>query len=255
MYNKDMKKLISLFLILLILLPQTVYANSAAPDPFAVTILVKGYEEVEEIVIKDDGGAYIGSVDSRSLESALKTRRSHERLIRSHMPAERFLLEVRLKDGTSFATELTDRIEYGEYILDAGSGTFAAGEITGKRMSAADKFIYAGVILAALIVTLFVESAVAFLMGIRPLRHVIGVNLLSNLSMNFLLLALYDFVPVNAFLMVVACEAAVVMIEYFFYRRRYPDYSKGKIVSFTALANLASYLAYWVILWLMYLNA
>ncbi len=109
-----------------------------------------------------------------------------------------------------------------------------------------------GKYLMALLLTLIIEGSIAYLFGLRTVQALLAVamiNVITNLPLNYVILVLgYLGIPAP-FLLVVALEILVVVVEWrlFVYIFREP---KGRFLVLSLLANTASFLVgvllYWI---------
>lgn len=99
--------------------------------------------------------------------------------------------------------------------------------------------------LVRVVVTLAVELGMAWLFdfdGKRQRKLILRVNLLTQVGLNLLLWAWYFFDgPLAAMLRLVLAELVVLVVEGAVYLRRLRiDESRGRVIAYTILANLAS---------------
>jgi hypothetical protein len=105
--------------------------------------------------------------------------------------------------------------------------------------------------LLALWLTLIIEGSIAYLVGLRGRDYILAVamiNVITNLSLNYLILVL-DHLGLDAtFMLVVLLEIGVVMVEWqllvYVFRR-----PKGQFLIASSLANAASFLIGWLLFW------
>jgi hypothetical protein len=97
--------------------------------------------------------------------------------------------------------------------------------------------------LLALLLTLIIEGSVAYLLGLRKNQHILAValvNVITNLTLNYLILVL-GFLNADASLaLIVVLEIVVVIVEWqmLVYVFRNP---KGRFLIISILANTMSF--------------
>ena len=95
-------------------------------------------------------------------------------------------------------------------------------------------------VLFASTITVIVETLIGRCFRLKPLGHIVKMNLLSNVIFNF---AVWDFADMRGFpygWTVAAGEVLVVVCEYFWLRRVYRETPRKRIFIFTLTANAAS---------------
>ncbi len=143
----------------------------------------------------------------------------------------------------------TPRHYYGDITYDAASGAVEAPQPADASKDGdpmADKIIYSFVIVLMLmilaVVTMLIELGIAALFRLKPVWHVLWVNLISNLVFNTSLLYFcwlrYPPLPYVPF--VAAGEAAVMLIEFLIYTRIYRERKAGVLLVYSVVANLVS---------------
>lgn len=105
----------------------------------------------------------------------------------------------------------------------------------------------------ALVLTIVIETAVAYVMGVRKSRDyllIILANIMTNVSLNYLHLVLFKFWGTSAtLLMYMAGELMVVCVEYMIYKRHLE--SPVDPLKLAAVSNVISFTG--GLLWKSYL--
>lgn len=105
--------------------------------------------------------------------------------------------------------------------------------------------------LLALLLTLVIEGCVTYLLGLRKSQYILAVaaiNVITNLTLNYLILVL-GYLNINiTFVLIVALEILVVIVEWqmLVYVFRGP---KGRFLAISTLANAASFLIGLLFFW------
>ncbi len=239
-----MKKRLCMLLIaalLVLLVPHVASAN--APIPWAIEIACSNIEEgtqVDVVVLKEDG----------------TTRTQHaedpQRGIFLSFDSDEtsFYIVCTAPDGTETRSETVELAEYGQYRFDGATNRLTRD---GSWYSRKDKNSCSnGILWALLLVLLFVlalgltllfEFLVALCFGIRPKKYVFIINLIINPVMNLLLFLLAAFDPDLWFYCTAlgVLELVAVVLEFLFYRRKYPQYTGVRLFFFSLTANVVSF--------------
>ncbi len=127
---------------------------------------------------------------------------------------------------------------------DAATGIVTAGEPEEEEMTGGQLLLSILLIPLICIVTVLVEVLVALPFKVRPKRFIALITALTNLVMNISILSIGYRVgrrwPYDA--VIVAFELLAVIVEYLIYSRIVKDASKGRILAYTIVANIASFL-------------
>lgn len=237
--SKPLRRLALLLAVvtLLCLAPGSARAN-AAHDPYWKTVTLSNAEEVASIALYVDGAE-----GSFHLHQTYAGDHAREQTIHFQRPddVKRFYIEVTLDDGAVRTSEPADATGYDQkFTYDVKANTL-------KEKTNATGWLYLPLVLLGLILalalplgfTVLVEFLAAIPFRLKPYRHVVLINLVTNSVMNVLLYIL----RLNGMgLWIVALlEAAVVLAEYLFYTRKYKDHPKGKLLLFSLIANALSW--------------
>ena len=238
--SKPLRRLALLLAVvtLLCLAPGSARANAPAPDPYRKTIILSDTSEVTSIAVYVDGpdGSF------RLLET-FESDHAREQTIHFQRPddVKRFYIEVTLDDGAVRTSEPADATGYDQkFTYDVKANTL-------KEKTNATGWLYLPLVLLGLILalalplgfTVLVEFLAAIPFRLKPYRHVVLINLVTNSVMNVLLYIL----RLNGMgLWIVALlEVVVVLVEYLFYTKKYKDHPKGKLLLFSIIANALSW--------------
>jgi hypothetical protein len=105
--------------------------------------------------------------------------------------------------------------------------------------------------LLALLVTLVVEGSIAYVLGLRTTQYmlaIIAINVATNVTLNYLLLVL-GYLGISAsFILIIALEIGVVVIEWqlLVYIFREP---RRRFLAVSILGNTASFLIGLLLFW------
>jgi len=245
-----MKKiLIAIFLIILLLVPAVAFANGPAPDPDRCEIAVKNYQKIEKI-------RFYGTVDNEEYNCFYEIEISSEKGELTKDPEKQekifsfekvpaiinFYIDVYYKDGSVLTTGTVAAADYGTYLYSTETGVLRSGTIESRPMNAVS-YIMAMFFLPVLVgITLLFEVIVAALFNIDPKKYVAIINLITNPAMNVLLLVLMQHFVVDYTVMLIIAEVCAGVIEFLFYKRKYPEYTSKRLLLFTICANAASLL-------------
>jgi hypothetical protein len=100
----------------------------------------------------------------------------------------------------------------------------------------------------ALVVTLAIESLLALFIKLGKLHVIILTNLVSNISMNVILLKLIKGYDLPYILVLMVLELLAIIIEFFVYKHAYKkEQSIKKIFIYTIVANALSCVVFLVL--------
>ena len=226
-------------LCLLCLVPGSARANSAH-NPYWKDVTLSDTGNVESIAVYVDGpdGSFY-------LFKTFDSEHKKDQRIYFERPEDttRFYVEVTMADGTVRASEPIDCTGYDQdYKYDVKANTL-------KLKSNYLGLLYLPLLLLGLLAafaiplgfTVAVEALVALPFKLKPYKHVISINLITNLVMNCLLFGVSLFRIRTRWLVVALLEVVVVLVEYFFYTKKYQDQPKGKLFAFSVVANALSW--------------
>lgn len=246
-----MKKRIGILLliVLMLLLPHAASANAPAPDPWKLSVCLPNVPEgttVTAFFLHEDGTLRQGETYTSGGAKNWKID------VRFAMDETQFYLTLLAPDGTETQTNTAAIEPYGSYTLDGETDALTAGKpkgadsCTGGIREAclscgAWLLLYAlAGFLMPVAVTFLIEWLTALCFIIRPVRYVFAINAITNPLMNLLLLIAYAFGRIGYWITLVALETAVVFIEYAFYRKKYPEISRRRLLLFSITANVMS---------------
>ncbi len=224
-------------LLLLCLIPGRARANSAH-NPYYKDVALSDTQDVDSIAVYVDGpdGAFC-------LFKTFESEHRKDQKIYFERPkdAARFYVEVTMADGIVRASEPVDCTGYDQdYKYNVKTNVLKEkADLTLLYLLLVPLFM-----IAPLGFTILVEFLVALPFKLKPYSHVILINLITNLVMNMLLStrALAVSIKGNSVLWaIVLLEVAVVLVEYFFYTKKYKDQPKGKLFAFSIVANALSW--------------
>ncbi len=225
-------------LMLLCLAPGSARANAPAPDPYWKTIILSDTSEVASIAVYVDGPEGI----FRLLET-FESEHTKDQTIHFERPrdAARFYIEVTLADGTIQSSQPVDGSEKRQTLrYDVQANTLK--KVITNQLGWLFFPLIMFILFLPLAFTIAVEVIVAVCYQFNRLGNVLLINLVTNLLMNCLLFYLRSMMKGQSTLWVtVLLEIVVVVVEYLFYTKKYPDYTKGKRLSYTLVANAISW--------------
>ncbi|MBN2005109.1 MAG: hypothetical protein JXA21_17250 [Anaerolineae bacterium] len=108
-----------------------------------------------------------------------------------------------------------------------------------------------GKYLLALVLTVVIEGSIAYLLGLREKQAMLAfalINVITNVTLNYLLLVLGYLGIATSLLLVIALEIVVVIVEWrlLIYALREP---KRRFLTLAILGNTASFLAGVLLFW------
>lgn len=219
-------------LCLLCLVPGSARANSAR-NPYLKDVTLSDTGDVNSISV------YVNGPDGVfCLLKAFESKHEKGQRIYFERPEEaaRFYIEVTMADGTVRASEPIDCTGYDQdYKYNVKTNVLKEK----ANLTLLYLLLAPLLLMAPLAFTVLVEFLVALFFKLKPYRYVIFINLITNLVMNMILTM---SITGNSFLWaIVLLEIVVVLVEYFFYTKKYRDQSKGKLFAFSVIANALSW--------------
>jgi hypothetical protein len=145
---------------------------------------------------------------------------------------------------------LSDFIRYEKYSAKYFNYTQDALEISDihykNDASLLQKFIISiTALIMALVVTLVIEAILALFMKLGKLHIIILTNIVSNISMNIILLKLIKGYDVSYILVLLIMEGLAITLEFIVYKFAYnKKHSTRKILLYTIVANALSCIIY-----------
>lgn len=235
-------------LVLLCLMPGSVRANAPSPKSPWRTIILSDTREVESIAVyvdKAEGSFY--------LLQTFASEHTKKQEIRFQKPddAKCIYIAVTMKDGTIRTSDPVESVTRRDLKYDVKSNTLNVKADLGLLY--VPLFLLEVVVSSAFLLgfTALVEFLVALPFKLKPYKYVILINIVTNVAMNLILPALRTNISIRGYndLWIVALlEAAVVLVEYLFYVKKYKDYPKGKLLLFSIIANALSWGLYELVL-------
>lgn len=245
---------ILLLIAALLLLPHAASANAPAPDPWELSVYLLDVPEgttVTAFFLQEDGTLRQGETYTSSGAKSWKIG------VWFKEDEKQFYLTILAPDGAETRTNAVAIEPYGSYTVDCKTNVLAAGKPSGSdsclgglagvclgcgKMLLWHAFV---TLIVPLAVTLLVEWLAALCFGIRPVKYVFVINAITNPIMNVLLLLasiMLYFGHIGYWAALAVLEIAVVLIEYWYYIRNYPDIRRGKLLAFSITANVLSLL-------------
>ena len=250
-----MKRRICIVLIVLfalLLLPHAASANAPAPDPFEIRV---DYQNVPEgstvtVLATDAAGA-----EHVLFEIVAGTPRG--RMTFQDIDEAAFFVQMTAPDGAVTRSAPIAFEPRQSYRFDAQTGVLEQGRYLSDSCDGAWFALFGvlGVVwlVLALGVTIVIELLTGLCFRMRPVRHVIIINLITNPVMNILLLLLT--LSVNGggvyWIALAILELIVCGFEFWFYTRKYRDRKKWVLLVFTLTANALSAAAGLLPVWLL----
>ena len=250
-----MKKRICILLLavaLLMLTPHVASANAPAPDPWKLTVYLQNVPEGTTVT------AFFAGEDGEYRQGETYTSDGAKNWkigIRFAEDETQFYLTLVAQDGTETITGTAAIEPYGNYTFDGETNTLTAGKPKGTDTGLGDLaeaclacgamvllYVFAG-LLMPIAVTFLVEWLTALCFKIRPVKYVFAINGITNPVMNLLLLiasSLLSFSRIAYWITLAVLEILVVIFEYWYYTRKYPETGRGKLLVFTITANVLS---------------
>lgn len=92
--------------------------------------------------------------------------------------------------------------------------------------------------------TVYLEYLTTRIFKIKPTKYVCKINLITNPIMNIILIVILANVAISYLLLVLLLELVALCIEYIYYRHKYKNINKIKLLKFTVTANAVSWSVY-----------
>ena len=238
-----MKKRICILLLIAVLLLVPHVASANAPIPWYIEI---GCENVE-------AGTQITVVFQRE-DGTTRTQIAEATTGTIGMDYESdetsFYLVCTAPDGTETRTASVQLVSWGCYRYDGATNSLSAnGTYYPRGSNCADGVLTAVLIVLAFVLplglTLLVEFLAALCFRIRPKKYVLIINLITNPVMNLLLLLLAMILGPEQWVywtVLAVLELAVVGLEFLFYTKKCREIPRVRLLIFTVVANLLSFL-------------
>jgi hypothetical protein len=248
-----MKKRLCILLLIaiMLLLPHAASANAPAPDPWELSVYLQNVPDgttVTALFLQEDGTLRQGETYTSGGAKNWKIG------VWFKEDEKQFCLTLTAPDGTETRTNEIAIEPYGSYTLDCETNTLTAGKPKGADSCTGGLgelclscgawlllYAFAGFFMPVA-VTFLVEWLTALCFKIRPVRYVFAINAITNPLMNLLLLIANAFGRISYWVILIALEITVVFIEYAFYKKKYPDISRRRLLLFTITANVLSLL-------------
>ena len=225
------------------------FMGTPRPSHDQLKLVMFGMENVEWTTVymnKPDGQFYwVTDFSSTHQERQMD-------IIPRQNAATRFYLEVKMTDGTVRISEPIDCTgAKQQYKYDVKTNTL-------KKKAFVSSFSFP-LFLVILLFTLCVpfgipllsECFTAYHFKLKPMKHVVHINIVV-ISLMFCVLTYMYGKDRRAWWHFYLFELVSVIVEYLFYRSKYKDQSKKKLLTFTILANAVSGVLFELILYLFY---
>lgn len=254
-----LKKLFLLVIVLVVIcvFPVTATANAPEPLPYEHEVLIDDYQNVKsiEIILYTDNGSteinFSGGGRVKGVDFTIKgfntTRNPGEKTFKienTEGKYDSFQLIITLKNDKVLTSNKIDFIEWSDYKYCIKDNTIRAGGIKSRDPGEFTKFLWIIALLIPLGITLAVESIASVPFKIKPLKYVVIINLLSNLTMNVIIILIFRNYYLNYFIVILILELIVLGVEYLFYTYKYKYISRRRLLLFTFTANVLSWGAY-----------
>ncbi len=240
-----MKKRIFMLLLALcvLLIPQFASANAPAPDPFGVKIDCRSIEVGTSVVAMFAGEDGVFEPDAIYGERKVSRVPSTEYFHFSQGDTQLYL-KVTAPDGTVRESNVLPITPNGVYRYDGATNTLTDRTGSFAESGFASILLFVGVLLleiaAAFALTILIELLVGLCFRMKPLRYIVFANLITNIPMNIVLLLISTLSGFGYWFALTVFEAIVLLIEFFFWRRKYASRKTWVVLLFTVAANAAS---------------
>ncbi len=238
-----MKKRICILLLIAVLLLVPHVASANAPIPWYIEISCENVEAGTQITVvfqREDGTTrtQIAEATTGTIGMGYESDETS------------FCLVCIAPDGTETRTESVQLVSWGSYRYDGATNTISAnGTYYPHGSNCADGALTAVLIVLAFVLplglTLLVEFLAALCFRIRPKKYVLIINLITNPVMNLLLLLLTMILGPEQWVywtVLAVLELAVVGLEFLFYTKKCREIPRVRLLIFTVVANLLSFL-------------
>ena len=219
-------------LCLLCLVPGSTWANSAH-NPYWKDVILSDTRDVDSIAVYVDrpGGSF-------SLFKTFESEHKEDQRISFQRPedATRFYIEVTMTDGTVRTSEPIDCTGYDQdYKYNVKTNVLKEK----ANLTLLYLLLAPLLLVVPLAFTVLVEFLAALIFKLKPYQYVIFINLITNLVMNMILAMTIE--DISRLWTVTLLEVVVVLVEYFFYTKKYKDQPKRKLFAFSVIANALSW--------------
>lgn len=229
-------------LILLCLTPAAAWANAPSPYTPEKRVTLSDTRNVNFIRVYVDGpdGTFY-------LFQTFESEHTKQQSIVFVRPddAARFYVEVTMADGTVRASEPMECSGSWAFEYNVRTNTLKKATVGWNWLTWIFLLLSVlGVFGLPLIFTILVEFLAALPFKLKPYKHVVVINVITNLIMNLLLIVLrsfWDIVGREYLWLTLALEVGVVIAEFLFYLRKYPEREMGTLLGYTLLANALSW--------------
>ena len=238
-----MKKRICILLLIAVLLLVPHVASANAPIPWYIEIGCENVEAGTQITVvfqREDGTTrtQIAEATTGTIGMGYESDETS------------FYLVCTAPDGTETRTASVQLVSWGCYRYDGATNTLSAnGTYYPRGSNCADGVLTAVLIVLAFVLplglTLLFEFLVSLCFGIRPKKYVLIINLITNPVMNLLLLLLAMILGPEQWVywtVLAVLELAVVGLEFLFYTKKCREIPRVRLLIFTVVANLLSFL-------------
>ncbi len=238
-----MKKRICILLLIAVLLLVPHVASANAPIPWYIEISCENVEagtQIEVVFQREDGTTrtQIAEATTGTIGMGYESDETS------------FYLVCTAPDGTETRTASVQLVSWGCYRYDGATNTLSAnGTYYPRGSNCADGVLTAVLIVLAFVLplglTLLFEFLVSLCFGIRPKKYVLIINLITNPVMNLLLLLLAMILGPEQWVywtVLAVLELAVVGLEFLFYTKKCREIPRVRLLIFTVVANLLSFL-------------
>lgn len=240
------KRICLLLLVLLVLLvPHAASANSAPRNPWEITIYVEDVPEGTALtvhLIKGDG-------TDRALPTEFVTDGRNDRVWALFEEGdEQLCLVCTAPDGTETRSNDAAIVPYGKYVYHGGGNRLEEKTSYFNTKSNCETgsmilLVILYVFLIPVAVTLLVEWLTALCFRICPVKYVLAINAITNPVLNIMLQITASMLLLNAasyWVVLGLLEIAVVLIEFWFYTRKYTEIKRSRLLLFSVTANVLS---------------
>ncbi len=238
-----MKKRIAILLLAVIILLVPHVASANAPIPWYIEIScvnVDAGTQIEVVFQREDGTTRTQIANGTTGTIGMDYESDETS----------FYLVCTAPDGTETRTASVQLVSWGCYRYDGATNSLSAnGTYYRRGNSCADGALTAVLIVLAFVLplglTLLVEFLAALCFRIRPKKYVLIINLITNPVMNLLLLLLTMILGPEQWVywtVLAVLELAVVGLEFLFYTKKCREIPRVRLLIFTVVANLLSFL-------------
>lgn len=244
-----MKKriLIVLIVVLMLLVPHAASANSPARNPWEITVYLEKVPKGTEIKAFLAGGDGVFRLADEQGWTSDGTG-GQKTYFYFREGDTQFYLMLTAPDGTETRTNTVEIVTYGKYTCNGAENlleerTEHYNTVANCKLGSQILLFLCCLFLLPIAVTLLIEWLTALCFGIRPVKHVLIINAITNPIMNLLLLiasALLLIGHLGYWFVLILLETAVIFIEYWYYKQKYPEIGHRKLLLFSITANVLS---------------